>query len=848
MSEDRKGSVRRARERAQAGLPVEVSHGHMDPGYHGLDSGHTPLGAGRKPPPVPNAFRPVDQESKGRSLTSPQWSPPDHDDMKGGGKISPEDMTRNRAPQRPPRPHEVSPLYDDSKERDYAPDMPYQIQEQALPRAQDQNSDTYDQNSLSVDYSNQSNRRQPGLVLPPSSRRAPPSFYPSGSHVSPIPEEFPENIPGHVGSFASSRVIPSSWGSAPPESFHLVSGDDSPDEDTGRKSPGLDDEVGLVRQASIGKRAKPALRTISKGEASIGNEEVGVVRQASLGKRAKPSLRTINRPQPGSETSSSNSSNEKLPNQPEADNGNTLASKHEVGLAVSNPTSRVTRPQYRNPTAPSQPSRLRSFSESSSADSFDSEFEKDPLPIMYPDNEGYTAEMKELGISSGRGIADSRPAMKLPPRLNIDAVKNAEARGSLTSLPDLIRRATKLASNLDRGRTASRLGILDMLNANDETRRHRNSGSLSDILASFPPPGIATPTGSNPPWPDFRGRAHPDVVFPPAPAENTRRSRSSCCGMPKWTFILLCVMLVALIAAAITIPVVLIVLPRQRGAGPQPSNAVGGSGICESTNPCMNGGISIGGPDSCSCVCVDGFSGARCDVGGDGSCVIQDIHTSPQTIENATLGSALPRLLEAAEPEFRIPLNASKILGLFNSENISCTSANALVTFNGSNRKRNLLPVSLPKRGDTPLNEDIDIPYLASQYLHKHHGHGRNVVARDGNHEDTNNPTPTGTEIKGNAPSPDPSNNKSTPPPIPSDVADFARISVLFILEHTQKFRSASSAHDSIQDALRSPEENNPVSRYGSLELTYNDQKYLFELDALSIILPDGNVIGGGGK
>ena len=54
-------------------------------------------------------------------------------------------------------------------------------------------------------------------------------------------------------------------------------------------------------------------------------------------------------------------------------------------------------------------------------------------------------------------------AMRRPPPLDIDAVRNAEARGSLTSLPDLIRRATQLATMIDKGkRPASRLDDLTM--------------------------------------------------------------------------------------------------------------------------------------------------------------------------------------------------------------------------------------------------------------------------------------------------------------------------------------------------------------------------------------------------
>ena len=53
-------------------------------------------------------------------------------------------------------------------------------------------------------------------------------------------------------------------------------------------------------------------------------------------------------------------------------------------------------------------------------------------------------------------FSDRLPGLRRPPRLNIDAVRDAEARGSLTSLPELIKRATKLAAVLEKGRPESR--------------------------------------------------------------------------------------------------------------------------------------------------------------------------------------------------------------------------------------------------------------------------------------------------------------------------------------------------------------------------------------------------------
>jgi hypothetical protein len=120
--------------------------------------------------------------------------------------------------------------------------------------------------------------------------------------------------------------------------------------------------------------------------------------------------------------------------------------------------------------------------------------------------------------------------------------RTPSARASLTSLPDLILRAGRLANNLDRGRTASRLGMMDWLSAAPDSSRatsssaldhettapsshhldpsyralqhtsdisstqtHTSAAGTSDIIASFPPPsaGIAGPNG----FTAARGRA-----------------------------------------------------------------------------------------------------------------------------------------------------------------------------------------------------------------------------------------------------------------------------------------------------------------------------------------------------
>lgn len=79
-----------------------------------------------------------------------------------------------------------------------------------------------------------------------------------------------------------------------------------------------------------------------------------------------------------------------------------------------------------------------------------------------PYSAGLEKEIEVFGAlpKAAPTMSDKRPRGRKPPALNMHAVRDAEARGSLSSLTDLIRRATKLASNLDHGRTASRTDMV----------------------------------------------------------------------------------------------------------------------------------------------------------------------------------------------------------------------------------------------------------------------------------------------------------------------------------------------------------------------------------------------------
>ncbi|KAK7552310.1 hypothetical protein IWX49DRAFT_424669 [Phyllosticta citricarpa] len=516
-------------------------------------------------------------------------------------------------------------------------------------------------------------RKPPALGPPPSARRGPPSYYSQTSYVSPIVEEA-ESHRSH-NSFASSNVIPANAGDFyfddedVTDEEYLGSPTERGDSEDGRSRPSEDgDQSGLVRQASMGKRGKPSLTTIKSMESMDKLRERDKIGQAVL---AMPA-----------------------------------AAATPVGLAVSRKPSGN---ELRGGTGliPPSPSTSSSDSKSGGKSPLSKEMLDDDLdsPID-PRVDEILGGLEKGGALSGFGKETRAPSKlsdrvgtRRPPRLNVDAVQEAESRGSLTSLPDLIRRATKLASNLDRGKTASRLGFdiweLGGLNA-DEKRAaavaatHKSdNASLADMLTSFPRPAMSSPARSPPRspygtrWPTglAHEQHHGNDQAPPK-----KRGRR-CCGMPLWGFVILIIVLLLLVAAAVVVPIALIVLPRNNDSSSSSSQQKSVSG-CKSSLPCSNGGMSMLDPmGSCACICANGYTGASCTQASDSGCTTTNMGGS----SNATIGSAVPELINNSQASFQIPLNGTQLLALFSRANMSCSAENALVTFSGlSKSKRSL--------------------------------------------------------------------------------------------------------------------------------------------------------------
>lgn len=231
-----------------------------------------------------------------------------------------------------------------------------------------------------------------------------------GSSASPAHESGnPSNSRQTLGSLASSGAVPSSWGPGPGESeiFGAYLDLDS-DSDENDQHGGHNDDSTLVRHASIGKRGKPTIRTISKHNTASEGPSADKL-SSNLKEDAKEDVAAAT---------------------------GTLA----VGVAVSSAP---------DDTKPERKWSASTMSNESCIDPAKPRFAQLNDAVYNPTPE------KDALPRAAPTMNDKRPGARIPLRLDINAVRDAEARGSLSSLTDLLRRATRLASNLDRGKTAS---------------------------------------------------------------------------------------------------------------------------------------------------------------------------------------------------------------------------------------------------------------------------------------------------------------------------------------------------------------------------------------------------------
>ena len=869
------GSVRRARQRAaQTGDgprvtinpdPIQIDS-QVQPSSEPHYPQYTPRGDQQPAKPsIPSAHRPPPIDTTGApSRSSPsKWTDSPSPELTGG---------RGPPPQRPPRPTFLPSLVHPA-ERAQLSEQHAEYWESMSPPGQDRFSERYSSGSSRPttgstssspgpipDFPVPSNpptssptpRRIPNLGPPPSARKGGATYFSPNSFVTPIPEEQSESH----NSYASSHAMPASWGDGPPENY-IDGGIDEEDEDgvgsSGRQSRAgdHDESTGLVRKVSIGKAGKPALRSIRSGEGlqdpHSPQEPSSTMSKAGLGSMAAaaaggPEARVAPNPR-GNESKGQFHS--------QLEDNSAVPAPLRPSAATSKGASQPTSGS-RTPTTPLDPRVKQVLGSLEKGGALAPSGRTSPFSTT-------TSTMSEKGG-------------KRPARLNLEAVKESEGtRGSTSSLPELIRRATRLAANLDRGRTASRLGFLNMLEEKERARfqspRGSRPGSISDILAAFPSPSLATPTGDRPGsrWPSPMqksglSRTHTAEASSPTTYDEKHRSRK-CCGMPIWAFALLTIILILLIAAAVIIPITLIVLPKKN------SHSAGVSlSSCKSSNPCSHGGINVLVSGSCRCVCANGFTGSTCTAPADSYCSSTDIsNANPATVyTNATLGSALPRLFNAAQSNFSLPLSPQSVLSMFSAQNLSCNSENALVNFDSSTQRRSL-PFELSSQ-EKPLEAAAPLPLLipTSTLSAVAHTLGPRMVSSIFANTATDTATlqgPTAGAVTSNgiiyaapsgasAPSPSASssssssgNQTSSHDVTPQDI-DFARTVVLFIFQE-KNLNNAVTAQEKLLQALRGAEQGKTGPGYNMTAMDAG-QSIVVDFERFTIDLGNGTLFGGG--
>ncbi|KAH6697434.1 hypothetical protein F5X68DRAFT_4497 [Plectosphaerella plurivora] len=824
------GSVKRARERAMAAAASNQDARSQLPSMRVQPPDSSPDTSPRRaPPPGPSRIprlqgsggSPGREGREGGGVTGPISRPTPMPQWPLPGPIpSPVNSPgsepyrpppgRSQPPQRPPRPSQVPSILDASRLQDHTPTFQYQPQPDPDPRySQDAPGSVPLTPSSRQTVSSISSvgsipdfpmpsamppappqpllappRRSVNLGPPPSARRGASSFYSNASLVSPIPEESPRSR-SH-GSYASSAAMPESWGTASPpfspdpEDERYF--DDMMAEEESFRSQSHDgddgDESKLVRSASIGKRGKPAI-VMNRGASS---EQVA---------QANRSEQQAMRPSPSP-----------VQNREDvymAGNGFMEVSSASSGtLPMAKGTGKA--------PAPTADAMLGAFAAASGGVDIPR-----PMPAQQP--------------------YSRLSAIRRPPKLglDIDAVRDMEARGSMTSLPDLIKRATRLAAMMDRGkRPASRFDNVDWPDEKgyekELSMEDPHQSGLSDMLAAFPPPAAATPAQgrargswfrrSTSSWPlapagaeELRARDAPRELMRNDDDSNatTRKNGRRCCGLPLWAFIVIAVLVILIVAAAIAVPLYFFVFRdnnRNNNNAPEPVLT-----DCQTQLRCQNGGTNVVARGVCSCICTNGFTGSTCAVSGATGCTTTNLvlMSDEGNITNVTLGQAIPRLVQQAQTNFTVPLMGTTILSKFNQASLSCIAQNSLVTFDGRSTRMGVSTAEVVMDDDSSGDEvDLNpvfavIPTITVPALKVMTTLVGTVTITT---TITSFPPTVPTLITPVVPTP---TSSIVPPPAPTatftvteEVLDFSRVTVLFILQE-RDLSTATSAQSTLQ-------------------------------------------------
>ncbi|KAK9468366.1 hypothetical protein V1512DRAFT_259327 [Lipomyces arxii] len=279
-----------------------------------------------------------------------------------------------------------------------------------------------------------------------------------------------------------------------------------------------------------------------------------------------------------------------------------------------------------------------------------------------------TADGSRFGQPAKTGIVRTRK----PPPIRIEQ----SSRLSIASVGEMVKRAANSFRGIEQPRQHQ--------NGNHRIDGQVTEKSRSRLTAS---PGEAQ---------------HP--LSPP-------RNRNRVLGLPWWVFTLIIIGIIAAIVICVVVPIQVTTNHRTNSLAPtspnpsassyaplyaptgptatysgaQPSSTQITSDSCAVIYPCENNGVSVVRNNTCVCICLGDFTGETCSLPSNSSCAIVTVRHSNLSVTNVTLGTAVSALLTdaIAEQYSAVQLYPGRLFRVFSESNISCTSQNALLSFNG---------------------------------------------------------------------------------------------------------------------------------------------------------------------
>lgn len=313
---------------------------------------------------------------------------------------------------------------------------------------------------------------------------------------------------------------------------------------------------------------------------------------------------------------------------------------------------------------------------------------------------------------------------------------------------------------------------------------------------------------------------------------------------------------IVIVAVAVIVPLALVVVPNETDEGsndrvPQELLA------CQRTVPCANGGTNVISTNgACRCICVNGFTGDRCITPSDAGCTTADLEGS--SVSNVTVGSAIPRLIEGAQRNFSIPLNATTLLSLFSAQSLSCSAENALVTFNGLSA-RSIDEMIVIEEQLVSLRR-ASMPMMKPSILRRQQT-SSSTTDRDAPPPATTNGIIYATGSPGPIPSLQPTVTSvpevvvATGLPAPANPTeirrrpvDFARVSVLYILQDTAKWDTAADAQERFQQYFSGSASTTQGNTDSNTAQNYTlAGGFSVNIEELLLVNPEGVAVGGQG-